>query len=169
MASGRISTNFWLHNNIDLVSFDNYLPLSDWTTGDGGLDAQNWLMPAPSGAWPPPAATFNGLGMSGQPSIWSIPYLKANVEGGQYFNWFYNDSNNLGIGFDPNGTDLRVSLPQGDRLAQSRNAYAANQQLLANKQLRWWWNNQHRRSMPTQAALGCRKDRSRNGCPTRNQ
>ncbi len=131
------------HNNIDLVSLDNYVPLSDWTTGDGGLDAENWLMPAPTGAWPPTSATFNGLGMTGQPSIWSIPYLKANIEGGQYFNWFYNDSNNLGIGFDPNGTDLRVSLPEGDRLTQSRNAYSANQQLLANKQLRWWWNNQH--------------------------
>ena len=133
----------YAHNNIDVVSFDNYLPLSDWTTGDGGLDAQNWLVPSPSGNWPPNSATFNGLGMTGQPSIWSIPYLKANIEGGQYFNWFYNDSNNLGIGFDPNGTDLRVSRPDGDRLSQSRNAYSANQQLLANKQLRWWWNNQH--------------------------
>jgi uncharacterized protein (TIGR02217 family) len=131
------------HDNIDLVCFDNYLPLSDWTTGDGGLDARNWLAPAPSGTWPPSAATFNGLGLSGQPSIYSIAYLKANIEGGQYFNWFYNDSNNLGIGLDPNGTDLRVSLPQGDRMTQSRNAYSANQQLLANKQLRWWWNNQH--------------------------
>jgi uncharacterized protein (TIGR02217 family) len=131
------------HDNIDLVCFDNYLPLSDWTTGDGGLDAQNWLAPAPTGAWPPSSAAFNGLGMSGQPAIYSIPYLKANIEGGQYFNWFYNDSKNLGIGLDPNGTGLRVSLPQGDRLTQSRNAYSANQQLLANKQLRWWWNNQH--------------------------
>ena len=87
----------------------------------------------PSTAWALPGSRV----------IWSIPYLKANIEGGQYFNWFYNDSNNLGIGFDPNGTDLRVSLPEGDRLAQSRNAYSANQQLLANKQLRWWWNNQH--------------------------
>ena len=31
------------HDNIDLVCFDNYMPLTDWTTGDGGLDAQNWL------------------------------------------------------------------------------------------------------------------------------
>jgi hypothetical protein len=131
------------HGNIDLVCFDNYLPLSDWTTGDGGLDAHNWLVPAPTGAWPPSAAAFNALGMSGQPTIYSVPYLKANIEGGQYFNWFYNDGNNLGIGLDPNGTDLRVSLPQGDRLTQSRNAYSANQQLLANKQLRRWWNNQH--------------------------
>ena len=133
----------YAHNNIDVVSFDNYLPLSDWTTGDGGLDAQNWLTPAPRRPGRRAKATFNGLGLTGQPSLRSIPYLKANIEGGQPFNWFYNDSNNLGIGFDPNGTDLRVSTPQGDRLAQSRNAYAANQQLLANKQLRWWWNNQH--------------------------
>ena len=38
----------YAHDNIDIVSFDNYLPLSDWTTGDGGLDAQNWLEPAPA-------------------------------------------------------------------------------------------------------------------------
>ena len=131
------------HDNIDLVCFDNYLPLSDWTTGDGGLDAQCWLDPAPSGAWPPTSATFNGLGLSGQPTIYSTAYLKANIEGGQYFNWFYNDGDNFGIGLDPNGTDLRVSLPDGDRLTQSRNGYSSNQQILAPKQLRWWWSNSH--------------------------
>lgn len=134
----------YAHDNIDIVCFDNYLPLSDWTTGDGGLDAQNWNAPAPSSVWPPTSATFNGLGLMGQPTIYSKAYLKANIEGGQYFNWFYNDSGNLGIGLDPNGTDLHVSLPQGDRLTQSRNAYSPNQQLLANKQIRWWWNNSHR-------------------------
>ena len=36
-----------------------------------------------------------------------------------------------------------MSLPEGDRLTQSRNQYYPNQQLLANKQLRWWWNNSH--------------------------
>ena len=30
--------------NIDFVSFDNYLPLTDWTTaGNGGLDGDEWL------------------------------------------------------------------------------------------------------------------------------
>jgi uncharacterized protein (TIGR02217 family) len=133
----------YAHDNIDLVSFDNYLPLSDWTTGDGGLDAQNWLEPVPAGSWPPSSTICGGLGLSGQPTIYSLDYLKANIEGGEKFNWYYNNSTNLGIGLDPNGTDLRVSLPQGDRLAQSRSSYAANQQLLANKQLRWWWNNPH--------------------------
>ncbi len=156
-------------SNIDLVSFDNYLPLSDWTTGDGGLDAENWLNPSPNGAWPPTAATFNGLGMSGQPTIYSLAYLKANIEGGEKFNWFYNDSTNLGIGLDPNGTALMVSLPQGDRLTQSRNAYAANQQLLANKQLRWWWNNHALRRSMIPARDGCRRARRPSGCRTQSR
>jgi uncharacterized protein (TIGR02217 family) len=133
----------YAHDNIDLVAFDNYLPLSDWTTGSGGLDALSWLNPAPRGSWPPASSDLNGLGLSGPPTIYNIDYLKANIEGGEKFNWFYNDSANLGVGLDPNGTDMRVSLPQGDRLTQSRNPYAANQQLLANKQIRWWWNNSH--------------------------
>jgi uncharacterized protein (TIGR02217 family) len=132
----------WSHSNIDLVCFDNYLPISDWTTGGGGLDTVTWSLPKPSG-WPPSPSTMSNLGLTGTPTLYSKSYLKANIEGGEKFNWFYNDSNNLGRGPDPNGTDLQVSLPEGDRLAQSRNQYYPNQELLANKQLRWWWNNQH--------------------------
>ncbi|HTV32752.1 MAG TPA: glycoside hydrolase TIM-barrel-like domain-containing protein, partial [Methylocella sp.] len=134
----------WSHDNIDLVCFDNYLPLSDWTTGLGGVDAlQNWTQPKPSGSWPPSSGAMSGLGLTGSPTLYSTPYLKANIEGGERFNWYYNDSTNGGPGLDPNGTDLRVSLPQGDRLTQSRNAFSANQQILGQKQLRWWWNNPH--------------------------
>jgi GTA TIM-barrel-like domain/Conserved hypothetical protein 2217 (DUF2460) len=133
----------WAHSNIDLVCFDNYLPISDWTTGSGGLDVLNWSEDAPSGIWPPPSSQMSGLGLTGTPTIYSMAYLKANIEGGEKFNWFYNDSNNLGRGFDPNGTDLQVSLPAGDRLAQARKPYYQNQQILGNKQLRWWWNNLH--------------------------
>ena len=130
------------HDNIDLVALDNYLPLSDWTTGDGGLDAANWSAPKPS-SWPPDAATMNGLGLAGPPMIASKPYLAANIEGGEKFAWFYADGDNLGRGLDPLGTDLQVSLPSGDRLMQSRSPYSAGQQILAGKQLRWWWNNPH--------------------------
>jgi len=49
----RISISSARSSNIDLVSFDNYMPLSDWTTGSGGLDAEKWLVPAPTGTWPP--------------------------------------------------------------------------------------------------------------------
>lgn len=133
----------WASPNVDLVGLDNYLPLSDWTTGSGGLDPANWLASAPSGAWPPTAVAMNGLGLSGAPTIFSKPYLKANIEGGEKFSWYYGDSFNLGIGLDPNGSDQLVSRPEGDRLAQSRNPYFPNQQILANKQFRWWWNNPH--------------------------
>jgi hypothetical protein len=134
----------WAHSNIDFVCFDNYLPLSDWTTArDGGLDAVNWLNPAPSGSWPPSSAAMSGLGLTGSPTILSKPYLKANIEGGEKFNWYYSDGNNDGRGLDPNGSGLEVSLPEGDRLSQLRNPYDADQQILANKQLRWWWNNVH--------------------------
>ena len=128
---------------IDLVSFDNYLPLSDWTS-TGGLDAANWDAPAPDPAsWPPPPAAMNGLGLSGPPTLHSLAYLKANIEGGEKYSWFYYDSTNLGRGADPGGSLRQVSLPDGDRLTQARNPYFPNQQLLANKMLRWWWNNPH--------------------------
>jgi len=131
--------------NIDLVCFDNYLPLSDWTTGDNGLDIIHWSDERPDIAnWPPSSSHMNGLGLSGQPSLHDIDYLKANIEGGEKFNWFYVNSENGGRGFDPNASDLRISLPIGDRLTQDRQAYYKDQELLANKQIRWWWNNQHK-------------------------
>ncbi len=133
----------WASSNIDLVALDNYLPLTDWTTGDGGLDALNWSAPVYGGPWPPPATQLNGLGLSTPTTIDSSAYLKANIEGGQYFNWYYNDGTNGGRGLDPLGSAQMVSLPEGDRLAQARNPYGAGQQILANKQFRWWWNNTH--------------------------
>ncbi|MGH6852339.1 MAG: baseplate megatron protein TIM-barrel domain-containing protein, partial [Methylocella sp.] len=186
----------WAHSNIDLVCFDNYMPLSDWTTGDGSplpsgqsnnLDVANWASaaatdqyydwgsvadpnsssanygavsaPAPSKldygvtvlpAWPPqppPASpNFNGLGLTGQATIESLPYLKANIEGGEKFNWFYFNSNNLGAGLDPLGSGQYVTVPGypgDDRLSQTRRQFYPQQQILGNKQLRWWWNNFH--------------------------
>ena len=132
----------WGEDNIDVVAFDNYLPLSDWTTGAAGLDATYWSTPKAS-SWPPDISAMNGLGLTGSPTIYSKPYLKANIEGGEKFAWFYTDGDNPGRGFDPLGTDLQVSLPGGDRLTQSRSPYYPGQQILANKQIRWWWNNSH--------------------------
>lgn len=145
----------YANTNIDFVSFDNYLPLTDWTTAaNGGLDGSEWIEPSPTGTWPPTPSAMSGLGLSGPPTIYSTPYLKAGIEGGQYFNWFYNDSDNRGRGLDPNGTDLQVSLPEGDRLAQARNPYFSGQELLANKQLRWFWNNPHQAVYATPASGG---------------
>ena len=145
--------SLWASSNVDFVSFDNYLPLSDWTTSSTGLDAANWIA-APSMSWPIALPNSAGLGLSGSPTIYSKPYLKANIEGGEKFNWFYADSNNLGAGFDPNGSGLIVSRPEGDRAAQSRQRYYSGQQLLANKQLRWWWNNPHQAIYDASDGLG---------------
>ena len=127
---------------IDLVAFDNYLPLSDWTTGTGGLDALNWQAAPPSG-WPVGEPGARGFGLSGAPTLLSKAYLKANIEGGEKFDWFYADSSNLGAGADPGGSGLVVSRPAGDRLTQARKAYSAGQEILANKQVRWWWGHSH--------------------------
>ncbi len=135
--------SLWASPDIDLVAFDNYLPLSDWTTGAGGLDVVNWRMPKPIGAWPPSLSASGGLGLASPPTIHSLAYLKANIEAGEKFNWYYADGASGGVGLDPLGSDQYVSLPLGDRATQSRNAFAANQQILANKQMRWWWNNTH--------------------------
>ena len=54
--------------NVDFVSIDNYLPLSDWTTDDGGLDARNWRA-APSDAWPTPEPLLLGFGLTSPPQL----------------------------------------------------------------------------------------------------
>jgi hypothetical protein len=134
--------------NIDLVCFDNYLPLSDWTSAPDGLDVIHWTKPKPTGPWPPLPETMHGLGLTGTPTLHSKAYLKANIEGGEKFNWTYFNSENQGRGLDPNGSAMHVSLPAGDRLAQSRSRYYPNQELLANKQLRWWWKSSHKAVYP---------------------
>ena len=128
--------------NIDFVSIDNYMPLSDWTTGDGGLDALNWRAPAPT-SWPLATPATLGFGLTGAPDIHRVEYLKANIEGGEKYHYWYQDYTSS-VTLDPNGSLQFVSAPQGDRLAQARNAYDAGQELFAFKKIRWWWNNTHR-------------------------
>jgi hypothetical protein len=135
--------------DFDYVSYDNYLPLTDMTTNPngGGLDAVYWQVPAYTAAWPPTADTMNGLGLIGPTDIYNIDYIKRGIEHGQYFDWFYNSSNTPGTGdghgLDPFGSDMQISLATDDRLAQDRSPYYPQQEILANKQLRWWWNNLH--------------------------
>ena len=131
----------WADANIDAVSFDNYLPLSDWTTNGGGLDAANWQAPAPS-SWPVALPATRGFGLSGAPSIYSTAYLQANIEGGEKFDWYYSDGSSA-RGFDPNGSGQIVSAPAGDRAAQTRQPYYSGQEILGPKQVRWWWNTAH--------------------------
>jgi len=54
----------WSDTEIDFIGIDNYMPLSDWRDGDDHLDASYG-------------------------SIQSLDYLKANVAGGEGYDWFY--------------------------------------------------------------------------------
>ncbi|PTV97133.1 putative tail protein [Rhodobacter aestuarii] len=54
----------WADDNIDFIGIDNYLPLSDWRDGEEHADA-DW------GA------------------IYNLDYLRANIEGGELYDWYY--------------------------------------------------------------------------------
>ena len=54
----------WADPNIDFIGIDNYMPLSDWHDGESHRDA----------SWG---------------SIYNIDYLKANIEGGEGYDWYY--------------------------------------------------------------------------------
>ena len=55
----------WADANVDFVGIDNYMPMSDWRDGEGHAD-QGWG------------------------SIYNLEYLKANVAGGEGFEWYYD-------------------------------------------------------------------------------
>ncbi len=55
----------WSDDNIDFIGIDNYMPLSDWRDGDSHADA-HWG------------------------SIYNLDYLKANILGGEGYDWYYH-------------------------------------------------------------------------------
>jgi hypothetical protein len=55
----------WADANIDFVGIDNYMPVSDWRDGTDHLD-RSWG------------------------SIYNVDYLKANIAGGEGFDWYYD-------------------------------------------------------------------------------
>ncbi|MGY6536662.1 MAG: baseplate multidomain protein megatron [Pararhodobacter sp.] len=59
----------WADDDCDVIAIDNYMPLSDWREGDDHADAR-----------------------AGWRSIYDIDYLKANVAGGEGYDWFYPDT-----------------------------------------------------------------------------
>ncbi|MEL7167361.1 MAG: glycoside hydrolase TIM-barrel-like domain-containing protein, partial [Pseudomonadota bacterium] len=58
----------WSDANIDFVGIDNYLPLADWRPGIAHADLDN---------------------ERGHTSPYNLDYLKGNIEGGEYWDWFY--------------------------------------------------------------------------------
>lgn len=60
--------DLWADEMIDFIGIDNYIPLSDWRSGDTHLDSQ-----------------------AGSKSIYDVDYLQSNIEGGEGYDWFYID------------------------------------------------------------------------------
>ena len=94
---------FWADANVDFIGIDNYMPLSDWRDGFEHADA-DW------GA------------------VHSLDYLRANVAGGELFDWYY--------------------ASEADRAAQLRTPITDGAHgepwVWRVKDLRGWWENPHR-------------------------
>jgi hypothetical protein len=92
----------WSDPHIDFVGIDNYMPLSDWREGRQQADA-------------------------GYGSIYNLDYLKANILGGEGYDWFYDS-------------------PEA-RLAQRRTPITdgafGEPWVFRNKDLRNWWGQAH--------------------------
>lgn len=58
----------WSDDEIDFIGIDNYMPLSDWREGDDHADA-------------------------GWGSIYNLDYLRANIAGGEGYDWYYGSAN----------------------------------------------------------------------------
>ncbi|MDJ1463397.1 glycoside hydrolase/phage tail family protein [Nitratireductor sp. GZWM139] len=95
----------WSDANIDFIGIDNYLPIADWRDGTGHLD----------------------YSPNGPTTIYDRTYLASNVEGGEYYDWFYAS--------DP------------DRRAQTRTPITDGAHgkpwVFRQKDIRAWWANAH--------------------------
>jgi len=92
----------WADAEIDFVGIDNYQPLSDWRDGADHADA-------------------------GWGSIYSLDYLKANIEGGEGYDWYYAN---------------QAARDSQNRSAISDGAYG-EPWVFRYKDIRSWWQNAH--------------------------
>ena len=61
----------WASPNIDYIGIDNYLPIGDWRDGTDHLDYQAGFL-----------------------SPYEKEYIQGNIEGGEYFDWYYTSQAN---------------------------------------------------------------------------
>jgi hypothetical protein len=94
----------WASASIDFIGIDWYAPISDWRDGTGHLDAT-----------------------AGAASIYDQAYLRANVEGGEFYTWFYaNDTDRA--------NQVRTPITDGAH---------GKPWVFRAKDIRSWWLNQH--------------------------
>ncbi|KZY02399.1 baseplate multidomain protein megatron, partial [Sulfitobacter sp. HI0023] len=93
----------WSDETIDFIGIDNYMPLSDWREGDDHLDRGRWN------------------------SIYDADYLRANIEGGEGYDWYYRSQE---------ARDLQIRTPITDGAHGEPWVHRY-------KDLRGWWSNAH--------------------------
>lgn len=92
----------WADPEIDFIGIDNYMPVSDWREGEDHADA----------AWG---------------AVHDLDYLKANIAGGEGFDWYYDS---------PEGAAAQQRLPITDGAFGEDWVFRV-------KDLRSWWSNLH--------------------------
>ncbi len=105
-GSGDVYFNLdplWADDAIDFIGIDNYMPLSDWRDGTEHADA-------------------------GHGTIYDLDYLRANVEGGEGYDWFYPTE-------EARAAQRRVAITDGAHDEPWTFRY---------KDIRGWWENPHR-------------------------
>ena len=93
----------WADANIDFIGIDNYMPLADWRVGQNHVDAQDW------------------------DAIYNLDYLKANIEGGEGYDWYYHS-------VDARAAQIRTEITDGAHDEAWIYRY---------KDIRNWWANAH--------------------------
>ena len=90
----------WADEQIDFIGIDNYMPLTDWRDGDDHLDA-------------------------GWGTIYDLDYLRAGIEGGEGYDWYYHSAQ--------------------AEAAQIRTPITDEQEpwIWRYKDIRNWWQNDH--------------------------
>lgn len=93
----------WASNNIDAVAIDLYWPLSDWRDGREHADYG-----------------------AGYRSIYDLAYLRANIAGGEGYDWYYQDE-------DARTSQIRTPITDG----------LGKPWMFRYKDIKSWWENQH--------------------------
>lgn len=92
----------WADDQIDFIGIDNYMPLSDWRDGEDHADAE----------WG---------------DVYNLDYLKANIEGGAGYDWYYHSQ-------DAEDAQIRTPITDGAHGEPWVYRY---------KDIRNWWANAH--------------------------
>ncbi len=96
--------DLWSSSDIDAIAIDNYWPTSDWRDGNSHLDY-----------------------VAGYRSIYDSSYLKANIAGGEGYDWYYASA--------------------GDRSTQNRTDITdggyGKPWVFRYKDIKNWWENSH--------------------------